>query len=282
MVALVSCVLSPQVPLKSGSDITPPGGPSGPALLGCGWPRHAAALWSCWHHQQSGVPALEVGSICCLCTCTARSHACYLGSILIVIHIKKNLPFVSEIFWLDCRAPGWAVPNRSVHSVPDWPYRHVTFDMEVISFESTVVTARPPMASGQWNRSAVRWPTNPKLDIAWSSAFDRIMHKSGVQDMIFHPSASFSPSTGCERWTEGETADQERKPTGFSQCGCSASSQRRRAATEPLFWSHPYWFPIDWGINNTSPASSVPLLPAQTQSSWRNPDYHNRTSIVLQ
>lgn len=36
MVALVSCVLSPQVPLKSGSDITPPGGPSGPALLGCG------------------------------------------------------------------------------------------------------------------------------------------------------------------------------------------------------------------------------------------------------
>ena len=74
MVALVSCVLSPQVPLKSGPDVTPRGGPSGPAVLGCGWPRHAAALWSGWHHQQSGVAALEVGPRClsvemCLCTC---------------------------------------------------------------------------------------------------------------------------------------------------------------------------------------------------------------------
>lgn len=49
------------------------------------------------------------------------------------------------------------------------------------------------------------------------------------------PSASFSPSTGCEGWTDGETADQERKPTGFSKCGCSASSQRRRAAAERPF-----------------------------------------------
>lgn len=34
--ALVSCALSPQVPLESGPDVTPRGGPGGPALLGRG------------------------------------------------------------------------------------------------------------------------------------------------------------------------------------------------------------------------------------------------------
>lgn len=33
---LISCALSPQVPLESGPDVTPRGGPGGPALLGCG------------------------------------------------------------------------------------------------------------------------------------------------------------------------------------------------------------------------------------------------------
>lgn len=36
MGALVSSVPSPQVPLESGADVAPRGGPGGLALLGCG------------------------------------------------------------------------------------------------------------------------------------------------------------------------------------------------------------------------------------------------------